>query len=120
VRWSGVPRDTRELAVFVLNFQPVGGKLFFGWAVAGLNPTSHGISAGTLPPKAVVGRNSFGRVGYSICPPKGKREGYAVKVVALPHKINAKSGFDALAYYRQAERSAKVVGFAGATYLRPK
>lgn len=50
VRWSGVPRGTVELAIFVLNLQRVHGRLFFDWALAGLSPALHGISAGTLPP----------------------------------------------------------------------
>jgi phosphatidylethanolamine-binding protein (PEBP) family uncharacterized protein len=119
VRWTGIPRNTAELALFVINFQPVHGRFFLGWAVAGLSPSSHGIAAGALPSGAAVGRNSFGEVGYSICPPRGKRESYAVKVIALSHRIGVKRGFDAMVFYRQAERTAKVVGFAGVSYARP-
>ena len=103
--------------MFVVALQPVNKKLVFDWAVAGLNPTSGGFSAGTLPPGAVVGRNSFGKVGYSICPPKGSgEEHYVVRVVALPRSLAAKPGFDAEALYQEAERSAKFVGLAGGVY----
>ena len=57
-RWSGIPRNASELAVFVVNLQPTDGKLFFDWAVAGLSPVSRGIFAGGLPPGVIVGRNS--------------------------------------------------------------
>lgn len=117
LKWSHVPRGTAELAMFVVALQPVNKKLVFDWAVAGLNPTSGGFSAGTLPPGAVVGRNSFGKVGYSICPPKGSgEEHYVVRVVALPRSLAAKPGFDAEALYQEAERSAKFVGLAGGVY----
>jgi phosphatidylethanolamine-binding protein (PEBP) family uncharacterized protein len=119
VRWSGVPHGTAELALFAISFQPVHGRLFFDWAVAGLSPKLREVAAGRLPRDAVVGRNSFGHDGYSICPPSGTRESYAVRVIALPHKLAAQPGFDALTLYRNAERSAKVVGLAGVTYKRP-
>jgi len=121
LRWSHVPSGTAEVAMFVVNLRPVHGRFFFDWAVAGLGPTSHGISAGILPLGAVVGRNSFGKVGYSICPAKGTgKEHYVVRVVALPHRLAAKQGFDAEAVYREAERSATAVGLGGGAYTPPR
>jgi phosphatidylethanolamine-binding protein (PEBP) family uncharacterized protein len=119
VRWSHVPSSIAELAVFVVNLRPVHGRFFFDWAVAGLRPAAQGISAGTLPPDAIVGRNSFGGVGYSICPAKGMREDFVVRVLALPHPLAARPGFDAESVYREAERNAKVVGIGGGIYTRP-
>jgi phosphatidylethanolamine-binding protein (PEBP) family uncharacterized protein len=119
VRWSHLPSGTTELAVFVVNLRPVRGRFFFDWAVTGLSPASLGISAGTLPHGAVVGRNSFGKVGYSICPAKGKREDFVVRVLALPHALATRAGFNAEALYRDAERSAKFAGIGGGTYTRP-
>lgn len=121
VRWARIPPRTAELVIFVLNLQPVHSHLFFDWAVAGLSPGSHGISAGRLPPRAVVGRNSFGNASYSICPAKGTpEEHYVVRVVALPHPLAATPGFDAETVYREAERSAKVVGLGGGAYKPPR
>ncbi len=120
VEWSGVPPGTAELVLSVMGFQLVNGtQLFFDWAVAGLSPTSHGISAGSLPPGAVVGRNGFGKVGYSICPPKGKNETYIVRLSALTRPIAAQSGFDPNTLLPEAERSAKVIGLGGGSYKRP-
>jgi phosphatidylethanolamine-binding protein (PEBP) family uncharacterized protein len=119
VRWSGMPRGTEALALFVVNLIPVHGKLFFDWAVAGLNPTSHGISAGTLPPGAIVGRNSFGNTSYSICPAKGPHpEHFFVKVAALRRPVAVRLGFDAEALYREAERTASVIDYGGGAYKR--
>jgi phosphatidylethanolamine-binding protein (PEBP) family uncharacterized protein len=119
VRWSGVPRGTEALALFVVNVSPVHGKLFFDWAVAGLSPTSHGISAGTLPPGAIVGRNSFGNTSYSICPAKSSHsEHFFVKVASLPRPLAVRLGFDAEAVYREAERTASVIDYGGGAYKR--
>ncbi len=121
VQWSHVPSGVADFAVFVVNLQPVHGRLFFDWAVAGLSPTSHGLSPGKLPPGAVVGGNSFGKVGYSICPAKGTgKEHYVVRVVALPRQLAAKPGFDAETLYREAERSATAVGLGGGAYTPPR
>ena len=64
--WQGVPPGTAELALFAMSIQPVEGKLFFDWAVAGLSPDLKEIESGKLPKDAVVGRNSSGKTGYEI------------------------------------------------------
>jgi len=118
-QWSKIPAGTAELAMFLVDLKPVNGKPFFDWAVAGLNPASHGVPAGSLPSGATVGRNSFGDVGYSICPPKGTvEEHFILRLLALPHALAAAPGFDAEALYKEAERSVKVVGLAGGVYTR--
>jgi phosphatidylethanolamine-binding protein (PEBP) family uncharacterized protein len=120
VRWSGIPADTAELALFIVNTRLAHGELSFAWAVVGLSPRSHGIPTGALPPGAIVGRNSLGEIGYSICPRvRGREENYIVRVIALPHAIAARPGFDAGALYDEAERSAEVVGVTGVNYTSP-
>jgi phosphatidylethanolamine-binding protein (PEBP) family uncharacterized protein len=121
VRWSQVPSGFADFAIFVVNLQPVHGKLFFDWAVADLSRTSHGLLPGKLPPGAVVGRNSFDKAGYSICPAKGtSKEHYAVRVVALNRALAVKPGFNPEAAFQEAERSAKAVGLAGGAYTPPR
>jgi phosphatidylethanolamine-binding protein (PEBP) family uncharacterized protein len=119
VQWSKIPAGTAELAMFLVNLKPIHGKLFFDWAVAGLSPTSHGVPAGTLPSGTVVGRNSFGNASYSICPPKGTvEEHFILRLLALPHPVAAKPGFDPETLYKETEQSVKVVGLAGGVYTR--
>jgi phosphatidylethanolamine-binding protein (PEBP) family uncharacterized protein len=113
-KWSAIPSGTAELALFIVNIKPVKEALFVDWAVGGLSPSSNGISAGTLPPGAVVGRNSFGQVGYSICPPKGTSEVYVARLVALSHPLDPQSGFDGKTFYLEAERAGTAVGLTGA------
>jgi phosphatidylethanolamine-binding protein (PEBP) family uncharacterized protein len=112
LHWQGIPAGTAELMLDVLNFEPVDGKLYFGWAVAGINPKSSGVAAGALPPGAVVGVNSAGQAKYSLCPAKtGVREDYIAVLFALPRRLRVKPGFNAAALRLQAERTAQFEGF---------
>jgi phosphatidylethanolamine-binding protein (PEBP) family uncharacterized protein len=120
VQWSHIPPNTAEIALFVVAFEPINGKFLLSWAVTGLSPKLHDLSAGELPSGAIVGRNSFGKEGYSICPERGKREAYVVKIIALPRRLNVAAGFDADVVYREAERMAKYVGLATVNYKRSK
>jgi phosphatidylethanolamine-binding protein (PEBP) family uncharacterized protein len=93
LRWKGTPAGTAELALFAMNVQPVGGHLFFDWAITGIEPGLEEIEAGKLPKGAVVGRNSFGKNDYSICP-EGQGEIYIFALYAMPEKVPAGPGFD--------------------------
>jgi phosphatidylethanolamine-binding protein (PEBP) family uncharacterized protein len=92
--WSGTPRGTKELALFVVSELPIHGKLDFAWAVTGLSPQSTGVSSGKLPAGAVVGRNSAGTTRYSLCPPANNSNPYVIILYALPRKVSVKQGFD--------------------------
>jgi phosphatidylethanolamine-binding protein (PEBP) family uncharacterized protein len=115
LQWSNIPSSTAELAVFVLSLRH--GKAFVDWAVTGLSPASQGIS-GTLPAGAVVARNSFGNVGYSICPPKGTRETFVVRVEALPQHLATRSGGDGRKLYQEAGRISTNLGIVSGVYTR--
>lgn len=110
-----------ELFVFISNLEakaPGGGELF-SWAVAGLKPTLTGISAGKLPAGAVVGRNSFGQISYTLCPPKGSPlQHYVVVVYAVGHHVAAQPGFAANALFKTVSHTAEYSGLAGFTYKR--
>jgi len=116
--WSGIPAGTKEVALLMMNTQPVDEKLFFDWAIAGIDPSSDGIGAGELPAGAVVGKNSFGRNGYSICPPKGKAETFMLLLYALPKPLSSKQGFDPLELREEAERQAGNAGLMAVSYAR--
>jgi phosphatidylethanolamine-binding protein (PEBP) family uncharacterized protein len=94
VQWVGVSPQAKEILVLVRSL--VGpGRFVVNWAVAGISPSATGIAEGKLPSGAIVGRNSFGRVGYSLCPAKGARvELVGIAVNALPHKLGLPPGFD--------------------------
>jgi phosphatidylethanolamine-binding protein (PEBP) family uncharacterized protein len=118
LQWQGVPSGTKELVLFAMNVQPVDGKLFFDWAVAKLDPSLNGIESGRLPKGATVGRNSFGDVGYGICPPQGSSETYVFALHAVPHALSPLQGFDPDAARRDILAQAANGGLLTALYER--
>jgi phosphatidylethanolamine-binding protein (PEBP) family uncharacterized protein len=116
LRWQGTPQGTAELALFAMNTQPVEGKLFFDWAVAGLSPELEEIEAGKLPKDAVVGRNSFGKTSYEICPEGG--ETYMFTLFALPKKLSPGQGFDPIALRKAVAGISGNAGLLALSYAR--
>jgi phosphatidylethanolamine-binding protein (PEBP) family uncharacterized protein len=117
LHWQGVPEGTAELVLFAMNVQPVQGKLFFNWAVGGISPTLEGIKAGQLPKGAVTGRNSFGKVGYELCP-EGSSETYIFALFAVPKKLSLSRGFDPLALRKEVTDTSRDVGLLAVSYTR--
>lgn len=117
LHWQGVPEGTAELALFAMNLQPVQGKLFFNWAVAGISPELEEIKAGELPKGAVVGRNSFGKVDYELCPESGS-ETYMFALFALPKKLSPSRGFDPFGLRKEVTDTSGNVGLLAVSYAR--
>jgi phosphatidylethanolamine-binding protein (PEBP) family uncharacterized protein len=117
LRWQGVPPGTAELVLFAMNIQPVEGKLFFDWAVAGLSPELEEIEAGKLPKGAVAGLNSFGKTGYEICPESGA-ETYMFTLFALPKKLSPSQGFDPIALRKAVASISGNAGLLALSYAR--
>ncbi len=117
LRWRGVPQGTAELVLFAMNIQPVGGELFFDWAVAGLSPDLEEIEAGKLPKGAIVGRNSFGKTGYEICP-QGDGETYMFTLFALSEALAPSRGFDPVGLRKAALEASGNVGLLALSYAR--
>jgi phosphatidylethanolamine-binding protein (PEBP) family uncharacterized protein len=118
ITWGHLPSNTAEVDLFLFNLAPVHNKLFANWAVAGLSPKLSGVSAGRLPAGAIVGRNSYGQVGYSLCPPRGPVVRLAFLMYALPKKIPVGTGFNAEALREKALHTAESAGLLGASYMR--
>jgi phosphatidylethanolamine-binding protein (PEBP) family uncharacterized protein len=117
LRWSGVPGGTAELVLFALNMNPVNEALFFDWAVAGLDPNLDGMEAGKLPAGAMEGQNSFGKRGYSLCPP-AQSENYIFMLYAIPKALDPRPGFDPLPLREEVLAQSGNVGLLSATYAR--
>lgn len=97
LRASGLPAATKELVVVMRDPDAPGGD-FIHWATARLAPTNRSLSlpAGAEPPGAVLGRNSFGSLGYrGPCPPAGPAHHYQITVYALGQPSGLKQGFSA-------------------------
>jgi phosphatidylethanolamine-binding protein (PEBP) family uncharacterized protein len=97
VVWSSVPSGTAEDILVVRSLSR--GRITTAWLVGGISPARHHIDAGEVPPEAVVGRNSTGRIGYSLCPPAGKPVLVVIGIYAIPTHLGLRSGFgnDAIA-----------------------
>lgn len=115
LRWQGVPAGTAELALFVMNVQPVDERLFVDWALAGLDPGLTEIKAGELPKGAIVGTDGFGKTGYEICP-SGQGEIYMFAIYALPQRLSPKRGFDARELRKEVLAASGNVGLLPALY----
>jgi phosphatidylethanolamine-binding protein (PEBP) family uncharacterized protein len=118
LQWQGVPAGTQELVLFAMNVAPVGGKIFFDWALAGIDPTLGALESGKLPKGVLQGQNSFGKTGYELCPAQGSAETYVFALYALPQRLAASKGFDPAALRRQVQGISRNVGILAATYGR--
>jgi Raf kinase inhibitor-like YbhB/YbcL family protein len=82
--WSGVPSDTKELALVVL--EPSADNYL--WIVTGIAATNASISKGEVPPGATQLNNSSGKVGWlGPCPAKGTTHTYNFMLFALPDTL---------------------------------
>jgi Raf kinase inhibitor-like YbhB/YbcL family protein len=100
VHAAGMPAATKEVVVVMRDHDAPGGD-FIHWGLAHIAP---GSAAGSisLPPAAapagaVLGRNSFGSLGYrGPCPPSGSApHHYEITVYALGRPSMLGSGFSA-------------------------
>lgn len=121
ISWGTLPPRTTDVALFLITAGEVHGELglkSIDWAVANLNPSTHGIGAGHLPAGALVGSNELGSKGYSICPAKGSSGNFAVLLYALPRRLVVKSGFNAVSAREQAAANALAGGVFTTSYKR--
>jgi phosphatidylethanolamine-binding protein (PEBP) family uncharacterized protein len=120
IKWSGVPANTAELALFLLDLghsESVGGavqaKLKVAWMIHGLKPTLTGLATGKLPAEAIAGHQR-----YSICPPKGGTGQYMFRLYALPRPVSIGRGLSDLEAFRRINRAGSAVGYFLSGYTR--
>jgi Raf kinase inhibitor-like YbhB/YbcL family protein len=69
LRWSGAPRNARQLALVV---EDPDADRFVHWTVVGIPASAAGIPENRVPAGAVETENSFGKRGWGgPCPPEG-------------------------------------------------
>ncbi len=92
---AGLPGATKELVVVMRDPDAPGGN-FIHWEIAHLEP-SHGslsLASGVAPAGTVLGRNSYGSLGYrGPCPPSGPAHHYVITVYALGQASGLGKGF---------------------------
>ena len=91
VTWSGVPPETVELAITMLD-PDAPGEPFVHWVVTGIDPVVTGFGEGGLPESAVAVRPWTGP-----CPPFGETHTYVMTLYALtePSGVVAEDGIEA-------------------------
>jgi hypothetical protein len=97
VHATGLPSSTKEVVVTMHDPDAPGGN-FIHWEVAHLAPAGGvlSLSAGATPSGAVLGKNSYGSLGYrGPCPPSGPAHHYVITVFALGQASGLKPGFGA-------------------------
>jgi phosphatidylethanolamine-binding protein (PEBP) family uncharacterized protein len=104
VEWGGVESGAKELVVVVRTI--AAEKLATNWLVAGIKPSQGLLRAGALPAGAIVGRNSFGTVGYRLCPPSGKPGLVIIGVYAFEKRLSLRPGFGQPALAEALESSS--------------
>jgi phosphatidylethanolamine-binding protein (PEBP) family uncharacterized protein len=117
--WGTLPKGTAEVLVEVLQ---AGGRSLSTpiWMLAGISPQTHSISAGSIPPAAVVGRNSAGKAAWGgICPAHGAEYQYTVVLAALSKKLGLKSGFSPSSAQKALQGDRLGNGLLSANYKRP-
>ncbi|MBM9579337.1 YbhB/YbcL family Raf kinase inhibitor-like protein [Leptospira sp. 201903070] len=96
--WSGLPKDTKSIAVTVYDPDAPTGSGWWHWVVFNLPATTTSLPANAgnlekdlLPKETIQSRTDFGTGGYGgPCPPKGdKPHRYIFTVYALKDKIGA-------------------------------
>ncbi len=117
LKWSGIPAGTEELILFTMNVEPIDQAIFFDWAVAGIDPSLEGIEEGKLPKGVTLGRNSFGKEGYSVCP-EGEGETYVFALYALPKSLSPAKGFDPMTLRKAVLDTSGNVGLLVTAYVR--
>jgi hypothetical protein len=119
LNWSNAPPHTAEYAAYLVINKPLShGRYTVAWALAGIDRALHGIPPGVVPAGAVVGHNSFGKNGYTVCPPKGTSQKYVLLLFALKHPLHVRTGFDAPALLERFAHASEKVKFTLATYKR--
>lgn len=114
LRWSGVPRGTRELVLIMRDPDAPGGN-FIHWALAGISPRTMALPSGAAG--FTRGRNSFGSLGYrGPCPPEGDPpHRYVISLTALLSPSGLGPGFSAAQF--KLSRPAPVAMLSG-TFAR--
>ncbi len=121
LRWSAVPRATREILLVMFSIAPVSRERATEtpqWVVAGLAPSVHQLAPGKLPAGALLGRDPLGQSRYSVCPAKGARGTYLLVVFASPLKLEHDAGFADTSAWAKLSRIRPPYGDFAATYSR--
>src|SRR5271166_4727649 len=101
--WSGLPPDTRELALIVDDPDAPSPQPWVHWVISKIPAADPGIAEGvhpkpapSFPSGAIQGKNSWGTIGYrGPAPPKGHGvHRYHFRLYALDAPLSVAAGID--------------------------
>jgi Raf kinase inhibitor-like YbhB/YbcL family protein len=117
LRWSGVPRGARELALLV---EDRDAGRFVHWNLLAIPPASSGLREGNVPRGAVETENGFGdRSWGGPCPPEGKGpHRYVFALYALDKPLGLKADASADEVRSAVGGAALARGTLTASYSR--
>jgi Raf kinase inhibitor-like YbhB/YbcL family protein len=123
ISWSGVPNNTKSLALIVEDPDAPGG-LFVHWVIYNIDPSLKGLPEG-IPKTEFVsgiglqGVNSFGKIGYGgPCPPRGSTHRYIFRIYALKETVQLGPGASRNDLLRAMEGKIIAVGETTVNYGR--
>jgi Raf kinase inhibitor-like YbhB/YbcL family protein len=123
ISWSGVPNNTKSLALIVEDPDAPGG-LFVHWVIYNIDPSLKGLPEG-IPKTEVIsgiglqGVNSFGKIGYGgPCPPRGSTHRYIFRIYALKETVQLGPGASRNDLLRAIEGKIIAVGETTVNYGR--
>jgi phosphatidylethanolamine-binding protein (PEBP) family uncharacterized protein len=88
LKWGATPTGTKELVLIALGKgQSNSATSTVEWAMAGVKPDLHELTAGERPTGAFLVQASDGKRHYSVCPAKGQTKLYAFVVYAVPERV---------------------------------
>lgn len=116
--WSGVPRDTAELALVVDDPDAPGGN-YVHWVVFHLDPGLDGLAEGRLPAGTRQARNSAGKAAYAgPCPPSGPAHHYRFSLYALGQRVDLPDRAELDDAVRAIDQAATARGRLTATFAK--
>jgi phosphatidylethanolamine-binding protein (PEBP) family uncharacterized protein len=106
LRFNKIPHGTHEIAVIILDTEPIHKKLSINWIATGINPNLHELNPNKLPATITISPNSEGQRRYTICPPPGPPQEYFITIFTLPRHITLNPRHNANTTRKQILRSA--------------
>jgi Raf kinase inhibitor-like YbhB/YbcL family protein len=104
LRWTGVPGETAQLVLAVIDRDAQDAVQ---WLVTGVAAADGSVGSGSTPAGARTLTNSFDRDGWNgPCPPAGSTHHYDFVVLALPAPITVPGSAPATEVYERMRQAA--------------
>jgi len=107
---------TQELVLFAMNVQPVAGKLFFDWALAGLDRGLEGLEAAKLPRGRWWAKTASARPAMRSAHPRERPKPYVFALYVLPERLLPRQGFDPAELREAVQQISRKAGLLALSY----